>query len=291
MEEEKVEEWRDVVGFEGIYQVSSLGRLKRCECTVTYKSGRTVHYKEKMMSDDTINLGYMENHLSSVEMNLPKDKARPGGYRRHRLVAEAFIPNPDNLPFVLHINDNPLDNRVENLRWGTAQDNANDRKNHNRSKKEFIEENQKLLDVTTGIEYSSLKEASELTGLTWKGITDSAYSGCTTIDGHNWKWISENRQERSKIKQKVVDLENEIWKDIPGLEDKYQISNYYRIKSLPRLVQSSVPGKQRRTNEKILKQNYDNYFVVYVDREDVPIYPYELVKQLFTEEERRAAHN
>lgn len=52
----------------------------------------------------------------------------------HRLVAEAFIPNPDNLPCVCHKNDNPHDNRVENLYWGTHKDNMEDKVSKGRGK-------------------------------------------------------------------------------------------------------------------------------------------------------------
>ena len=49
-------------------------------------------------------------------------------YKLHRIIAEAFIPNPDNKPYIDHINRNKLDNRVSNLRWVTAQENSNNRK-------------------------------------------------------------------------------------------------------------------------------------------------------------------
>lgn len=55
----------------------------------------------------------------------------------HRLVAKAFIPNPDNLPIVRHLNDIPYDNRVENLAWGTQKDNMADCKRNNHWRKNY----------------------------------------------------------------------------------------------------------------------------------------------------------
>lgn len=52
----------------------------------------------------------------------------------HRLVAEAYIPNPNNLPVVMHLDDNPLNNRLENLKWGTQKDNVYDAINKGRLK-------------------------------------------------------------------------------------------------------------------------------------------------------------
>lgn len=63
---------------------------------------------------------YVRHILHNKETNRKKN------IKFHRLVAEAYIPNPDNLPVVMHLNDNPLDNRVENLKWGTQKDNVHD---------------------------------------------------------------------------------------------------------------------------------------------------------------------
>lgn len=98
--------WRDVIGYEGLYKISSLGRVK------SLKYG-----KEKILKLGKNNYGYLIVVLCKE------------GTRRtckvHRLVAIAFIPNPSNLPQVNHKDENPSNNKVENLEWCDATYNLN----------------------------------------------------------------------------------------------------------------------------------------------------------------------
>ena len=104
------EEWKDVKNYEGLYQVSNFGRLK------SLKYG-----KERILKANKDRYGYLF-------VRLCKD-VKPKMCLIHRLVAEAFIPNPDNLPTVDHIDRNPLNNTVENLRWAdwSTQNNNRDK--------------------------------------------------------------------------------------------------------------------------------------------------------------------
>jgi hypothetical protein len=68
----------------------------------------------------------------SVTVTLKEDRTRYISRSVHRLVADAFLPNPNKLPIVMHLNDNPFDNRVENLKWGTQKDNIQDAIKKNR---------------------------------------------------------------------------------------------------------------------------------------------------------------
>lgn len=111
----KQEIWKDIPGYEGLYQVSNLGRVKALPKLVG--RGRQYHVGERLLSLRPMKNGYIRIHLD-------KDGSREY-VSVHRLVAKAFIDNPLNLPFVNHKNENPTDNRVENLEWCTVKYNAN----------------------------------------------------------------------------------------------------------------------------------------------------------------------
>lgn len=109
------EMWKDVKGFEGLYQVSDLGRVRSLDRVLP--DGR--RFKGRVLVATPGSNGYPMVGL-------------PGNVngKVHRMVAEAFLSNPENKPFVLHGDGNPANNRVENLRWGTNSDNLYDSVEH-----------------------------------------------------------------------------------------------------------------------------------------------------------------
>lgn len=122
------EEWRPVVGYEGLYEVSSHGRVRSL-----------VNAKPRILKRIRNDHGYL-----NVGLYRDKKQQRIGV---HRLVATAFIPNPDGLPFVRHRNDVPHENNVSNLTWGTAGDNGVDASlNGARPRKTHCNHNHALTD-------------------------------------------------------------------------------------------------------------------------------------------------
>ena len=115
MKPQMSEEWRDVVGCEGWYQVSTLGRVKRIKKPLVTHGKRIGVKGELILTPSLVGRGY---HVVKVSDGIHSKRKLV-----HRIVAEAFIPNPENKPQIDHINRIKTDNRVENLRWVTNSEN------------------------------------------------------------------------------------------------------------------------------------------------------------------------
>lgn len=113
------EEWKDIKGFEGLYQVSNKGRVKSLD-RYAYNHGKLQFRPERILKQNIQKAG--RNKRCAVV--LCKD-GKTRSLRVHRIVAEAFIPNPENKPFIDHIDTDSTNNCVENLQWATAKENSN----------------------------------------------------------------------------------------------------------------------------------------------------------------------
>jgi len=100
--------WQDIMGFEGLYQVSTWGRVK----SLNYKRSGKEGIMKPLKTDK---YGHLHIHLNKDGITYTESI--------HRLVAVTFIPNPENKPEVEHIDGNPMNNNVSNLRWCTHIEN------------------------------------------------------------------------------------------------------------------------------------------------------------------------
>ena len=113
----KNEIWKSVEGYEGLYQVSSYGRVRSLDRMVINSDGVKRLFKGRILKPNKVRNGYLKIQLSK--------SGKVNGALIHRLVAQSFIQNPDNLPIINHKDENKTDNHVENLEWCDSKYNTN----------------------------------------------------------------------------------------------------------------------------------------------------------------------
>lgn len=111
------EEWKDVVGFEGKYMVSSLGRVVSLSFPI--EAGKLHYQRNQIIKRQKKE----QNGYLSTGLSVGRNRNRT--VKVHRLVASAFLPNPDNLPVINHLDEDKTNNRVDNLEWSTTRSNIN----------------------------------------------------------------------------------------------------------------------------------------------------------------------
>lgn len=169
--------WKDIVGYEGLYQISNLGRIKSLSRFCKYSSGKTRKVNERIMKFDISKLGYFRVHLSKNGI----DKK----ILVHRLVAQAFIPNPKNYPIINHKDENPSNNKVNNLEWCNVEYNNTYGNKIKKLYKEIIQLNKNGEIIKC---YPNTVQASKETGIVRCTITNCLNGRTKTAGGYIWKF-------------------------------------------------------------------------------------------------------
>lgn len=176
-----MEIWKDIYGYERLYQISNYGRVKSLPRITNRKSGRILSVRERVMANIISADGYLRIKL--CKNNIQKIMSI------HRLVAIAFIANPKNKPQVNHIDGNKLNNKLENLEWVTAKENSQHAILNGLSTprtNEKIPCIQVSLDGFILNEFESRSEASRITGASGRDISDCINKKLKTAGGYLW---------------------------------------------------------------------------------------------------------
>jgi hypothetical protein len=184
--------WKPIEGFEGYYEVSSLGNVKSVDRIIPSVDGRNYNRKERIKVLSKSQFGYLKVNLYKY--------GELYGKSVHRLVAEAFIPNPKDKPEVNHKNGIKTDNKVDNLEWCTSKENINHAinlglskipenwgkgKHHHRSK--LI--GQFSISGKLIKKYYGGNEASRQTGICQTSISMACRKELKTAGGFIWKFL------------------------------------------------------------------------------------------------------
>ena len=176
--------WKDIEGYERYYQVSSLGRIRSLDRVVICKNGKTKFNKGRVLKPNVRKYGYLQVRLRKTTSESDK------WLLVHRLVANAFLPNPNNLPQINHKDENPQNNNVDNLEWCDHKYNINYGTRTERATKKLSKRvYQYTLDGKLVNIWQSIHEAGRgVSGCDYRHISDCCRGNIRKHMGFLWSY-------------------------------------------------------------------------------------------------------
>ena len=170
--------WKEIPGTDGKYLISTAGEVMAISRRV--KFGHVYRWtKTKPLTPRDNGKGYLELEFLGKHHYI------------HRLVAEAFIPNPYNFPCINHKDENKENNSVENLEWCDYSYNANYGTRTKRAKEKQFGDRFVVINLDTGEVYQTPKEASRATGIHNDSISRVCKGKSKTAGGYRWRYLNE----------------------------------------------------------------------------------------------------
>ena len=182
----KNEVWKDIPNYEGIYKASNFGRIKMVKRTLIDSLGKKINKKEHILKPRTGNRYYM--------IALYKNGKRED-LLLHRVIAQTFIPNPENKPFVNHKDENCFNNCSDNLMWCTQKENMNwgtinERMSKNSKSKRKV--NQYDMDGNYIKTWDCMTDFFKSKNMPFKtGIIECCKGNIKSYMGYKWKYADE----------------------------------------------------------------------------------------------------
>ena len=170
--------WKEIPGTDGKYLISTDGEVMAISRRV--KFGHVYRWtKTKLLTPRDNGKGYLELEFLGKHHYI------------HRLVAEAFIPNPYNFPCINHNDENKENNRVENLEWCDYSYNTNYGTRTKRAKEKRFSDRFVVINLDTGDVYQTPKDASRATGIHNDSISRVCKGKSKTAGGYRWRYLNE----------------------------------------------------------------------------------------------------